>query len=1194
MSGRANVTATTTSRLLVKTKSALPTTVALGAAGAAFEAKPLFNSIGTPAGLGIAGNSTWHVLSPPQGFSGQNPWDLCHQMMQGGGLNFAGSPAVEFAEPDLLQQWTAGNEKEAGFALESCAADPQDGDFPSKPDNRWFRDPDHGQYDAALAQVGGPNTAARVRIAHFDTGYDPAHTLLPARLRKDLARNFVDDDSPNDASDTSSGFGNNLGHGTGTISILAGKTTLDGKPMGVAPFAEVVPVRVANRVILFSNSAIAQAFDYVHGLNTNPATFVDIITMSMGGVASQVWAEAVNALYEQGVFIVAAAGNNLGNLPTRNIVYPARFNRVLAACGAMADGAPYTDLGLFKMAGNYGPDSKMRTAMAAYTPNVPWAKFGCGNVARFNGQGTSAATPQLAASAALWIQKNRAALDAYPQKWMRVQAIRAALFEKATAPGSAQLKERLGHGRLRAADALGLVTPAAKLKKESEDSASFAVLRIVTGLGLAPSAQTQMLELEALQLSQNAEIEALLPDPDVPPESISRQQLARVSEALAARGSQSLRAALGVGKTTITVSLADVAGPSTSAMEQLHLKHAIDPPLAVPTRRPLRVYAYDPSLERDIKTLAINETCLDVCWEKDLQPGPVGEYLEVIDIDPPSGCCYAPVDLNHPYLLLNQGLPPSETNPQFHQQMAYAVAMKTIEHFESALGRVALWAPRRIDTRQPDGKTKTRMEYVQRLRIYPHALRTANAFYSPDRKALLLGYFYTTADVSGKAVPNSVVFSSLSHDIIAHETSHALLDGLHHRFREATNPDVLAFHEAFSDIVALFQHFTVAQALKHQIAQTRGDLGKQNLLGQLAVEFGEASGRYGALRDSIGTIVREEGKEPKWVPREPSRNDYPNATKPHDRGAVLVAAVFAAFLQIYQHRSADLIRLATHGTGVLPPGNIPVDLVDRLAQEASKVARQVLRICIRALDYCPPVDLKFGDYLRALVTADSHHVPNDPLGYRTAFVAAFRDRGIYPTDVRHMSPASLVWEPPPMALSNIATVLKQMDLGWDRNADRALAYQTSRRNGWKLHEWLGDKNQISDAELDALGLTRDVGKDKTIAGVKGELRPIEVHSVRPAQRVGPDGDSHNDLVIEITQSFRPDAGGRFRGGCTLIVDLEKNIVRYFIRKRVDSATRLTTQLNFMDALRFDSADSLRANYFGKGQSDEPFAMLHQH
>jgi subtilisin family serine protease len=83
--------------------------------------------------------------------------------------------------------------------------------------------------------------------------------------------------------------------------------------------------------VLFSNSAIAQALDYVHGLNASAATHIDIITMSMGGLASQAWADAVNALYEQGVFIVTAAGNNFGNLPTHNIVYPARFGRVVAA-----------------------------------------------------------------------------------------------------------------------------------------------------------------------------------------------------------------------------------------------------------------------------------------------------------------------------------------------------------------------------------------------------------------------------------------------------------------------------------------------------------------------------------------------------------------------------------------------------------------------------------------------------------------------------------------------------------------------------------------------------------------------------------------------------------------------------------------------------------------------------------------------
>ncbi len=30
----------------------------------------------------------------------------------------------------------------------------------------------------------------------------------------------------------------------------------------------------------------------------------------------------------------------------------------------------------------------------------------------------------------------------------------------------------------------------------------------------------------------------------------------------------------------------------------------------------------------------------------------------------------------------------------------------------------------------------------------------------------------------------------------------------------------------------------------------------------------------------------------------------------------------------------------------------------------------MLNTCIRALDYCPPVDITFGDYLRAIITAE--------------------------------------------------------------------------------------------------------------------------------------------------------------------------------------------------------------------------------
>lgn len=271
-----------------------------------------------------------------------------------------------------------------------------------------------------------------------------------------------------------------------------------------------------------------------------------------------------------------------------------------------------------------------------------------------------------------------------------------------------------------------------------------------------------------------------------------------------------------------------------------------------PTHRPLRGYAFDPSLATSLDTAVVSEITYRIPWE-DLEPGPRGEYVEVVDYDPPSGCFYAPVNLDDPHVLAAQGLAPSEGNPQFHQQMVYAVAMTTIDRFERALGRKAFWADR-FDKQTTLSDDE---QYVQRLRIYPHALRMANAYYSRAKSSVLCGYFPATEDRSTGQFPRGMVFTCLSHDIVAHETTHALLDGFHEYFLEATNPDVLAFHEAFADLVALFQHFTFPEILAHQIARTRGNLESDNLLAQLAAQFGLARGTHGALRDAIGRFDAE-------------------------------------------------------------------------------------------------------------------------------------------------------------------------------------------------------------------------------------------------------------------------------------------------------------------------------------------------
>ena len=396
-------------------------------------------------------------------------------------------------------------------------------------------------------------------------------------------------------------------------------------------------------------------------------------------------------------------------------------------------------------------------------------------------------------------------------------------------------------------------------------------------------------------------------------------------------------------------------------------------------------------------TVDINQTVVTIPWET-VDPGPSGEYIEVVDHDPASGCFYAPVDLNDTQLIAADGLAPAEGNPKFHQQMVYAVAMRTIHTFEEALGRKALWSPRM------DGVNDA--EYVQKLRLYPHALRDRNAYYNPLKKALLFGYFPARPLDPGSLQPGGMVFTCLSHDIVAHETAHALLDGMARGLVEPTNLDMLAFHEAFADVIALFQHFTLPGILEHQIGRVRGDLRDRNLLGELAQQFGLGYGLHGALRSYIGRF----DAQGHWERTKPSPTDYARATEQHERGAVLVAAIFDAFLSIYERRIADLKRIASEGTGILRAGDLHPDLVRRFADEARKAAVHVLQICIRAIDYCPPVDLTFGDFLRAAITADADLFPDDVLDYRVALMESFRERGIYPNDVRTMSEDALRWK----------------------------------------------------------------------------------------------------------------------------------------------------------------------------------------
>jgi hypothetical protein len=1135
-----------------------------------------------------------------------NPWDEAHALTpNASAFAAAGGPQILAIEPDIEQQWVHVQPPDAtrfaaGAAV--CAFDDQSakGGSALGPGPGWNFGDAYSQLAKARKRVGTKQD--KVLIAHLDTGYDPSHATKPHNFRLDLQRNFVAGFPPNDASDRAPAGSPiaNRGHGTGTLSILAGNK-LAGAPgwpgfndyVGGAPLAQIMPVRIADWVVRLTTGTMVQGFDYARAKGAN------VLSMSMGGLSSSALVDAINLAYDDGIVLVTAAGNNFANTPMpRSIVFPARYRRVIAACGLMADGRAYAGLGGVTMQGNYGPDSKMATALGAFTPNTPWAQIDCANIVDMDGSGTSAATPQVAAAAALWLAEHWTKVKAYSKPWMRVEAVRHALFTAALKStqkmNAAETRQKIGQGVLRAEAALDIKPlPENQLVKLPPAEASWSWTNLIFGGGVSfgPTGQREaMLALELTQMAQRRpEVDAAMADPDLDGNDVPLAARNRYLEAALDCGnpSQPLRALL-------ESLLARAPQPRVSAAKaQPPIRRKIRPP--APPKRRLRVYALDPSIGKQLDSVEVQTTTLSVPWDDRpetadaLMPGPVGEYLEVIDVDPASDRVYDPVDLNDKMLLAQEGLAPSEGNPQFHQQMAYAVAMTTIGHFERALGRRALWAPHYVKATRPDGSVYRKGVEVPRLRIYPHALRTDNAYYSPDKKALLFGYFPANSSHADTTTPGSMVFTCLSSDIVVHETSHALLDGLHRRLQEASNPDVPAFHEAFADIVALFQHFTMRELVEFEIAKMRGNLSAAGLLSGLAQQFGEGSGRSGPLRD-YGTPNMHE-------------LDYDTTRSPHDRGSILVFAVYEAFLKIVTRRTRDLVLVATGGTGILPEGSLPHGLVTLLAAETSKAASQVLTMCIRALDYCPAVDITFGEYLRALITADVDAIPDDRLNYRVAFMESFRNWKLLPRDVRTVSEETLTWgtfpDPSPPYLEDL---LDGLDFGWNRVLSRSEMFRLDEENRWKLFGKLR-KAFAADPALPAqFGLLPDISRfneDGTVMKqAKKNSTTFEVFGVRPTRRVASDGSFRTEIIATIHQrqalpidAKNPERGTFwFRGGATVIIDPRegRQEIRYSIIKNSGSKARQDRQRETMAS---GWASPLRSLYFGV--ADEPFALLHQ-
>lgn len=497
-----------------------------------------------------------------------------------------------------------------------------------------------------------------------------------------------------------------------------------------------------------------------------------------------------------------------------------------------------------------------------------------------------------------------------------------------------------------------------------------------------------------------------------------------------------------------------------------------------PTRK-LTVIAKDPGLRMGGSDGPIAFIQVPVPAEP-LGRGPAGYRVKVVDYNASEGKLYYPNQSYEKDGVHVDPFAPGDgeavtdksyeerliSDPNFHAQNVYAIAMRTLGTFERALGRRVAWS-----------------SAAHQLLIAPHAFAQANAFYSEADRALMFGYFYDSG--------YEPVFTCLSHDIVAHETTHALLDGLRSNYTEASGPDQAAFHEGFADIVALLSQFSlepvVAAALGEDGKYVVGDteivlvdpakltpaaLKRSDLFG-LAKQFGVAieSGRHNALRRSI-----------KLTPE--AARAMREGRDEHDRGEVIVAAMMAAFLGIWCDRITRLGQFEGRGYSLTA-----------VIDEGAKTAKHLLNMAIRALDYCPPTDMDFGQYLASLLTADRELVKDDELGYRKLIVETFANYGIVPPAAG--CTADHCWEPFPEKLIRIQDAVKPGD---------------------RKPELIYARSNYAEMTRSKDEMFRFLWENRAIFGID-ERAETTVVSLDTALRIDPDGIALTETICQYVQSI---------------------------------------------------------------------------
>lgn len=288
--------------------------------------------------------------------------------------------------------------------------------------------------------------------------------------------------------------------------------------------------------------------------------------------------------------------------------------------------------------------------------------------------------------------------------------------------------------------------------------------------------------------------------------------------------------------------------------------------------------------------------------------------------------------------------------PEADCAQAYAVSRETLTMYERTRNGAPIpWAWNQ------GGNT-------DRLTVFAYGFTGANAFYSRNQKSLRFGRFLPSGG-------GTEIFTCRSLDIVAHETGHAVLDGLKPGWLAAGNPPQTGgLHESFGDLTAIFLALSQLDQVEAFIAMTKADLHQKNFLQELAEQFGAALGRPMGLRNADNDLKLSQV-----------------SNEVHDISQVFTGGIYDVLADIFsfeKHRQR-----ATRD-----PAHVLLE-----------VAGHLRKLLLDAIVQAPATGATYSDVVNKMLTIS--HGQGDPVIYRT-FIRnrfTFREVVVSPTPLTAMS-----------------------------------------------------------------------------------------------------------------------------------------------------------------------------------------------